>query len=410
MRQNRFLYRLAAAISGVASRLIFRCKIVRNEIRGKKGPFVIIANHESALDFINLIGASHEMMTCVISNSIYRTLPIKGYLSRIGVIPKQQFQTHIDDIRKMKSVISNGGILVIYPAGLMTENGLSTPIPDATYRFLQWLGTDIYVARVIGTYFVMPKWGRGLRPGRTRLDIHRLFTKEELADLPLTAVRERTDRALLFDAYREQELYKEKYWHGDHIAGLENVLYVCPHCHRELTMHVYSENIIACSECGYAEKSDRSGFLRRVSDFGPEYRYASDWSRWIYSELRAKIERGVEDVIATDVRVQMIDEATNKFRDVGVGSITLSAYGFHFVGTIREQEVDTVIGISNFASLPFTPGRCLEIQHGDDIYRCFPTDGRLTMKIINIVKIYYEREVEAHRKKEQLKEPGRHIG
>ena len=176
-KPNIFCYRIAQCASWFVSTFIFRRKLQRNEIKGKKGPFVVIANHEAALDFVNLIGITSTPMSFVISNSFYNSLPITGFFDQLGVIPKQQFQTTVRDMKTMKEVIDNGSPLVIYPAGLMCEDGLSTPIPAATYKFLQWLGVDVYVARTTGTYFSMPKWAKGLRVGRTYLDVYRLFSK-----------------------------------------------------------------------------------------------------------------------------------------------------------------------------------------------------------------------------------------
>ena len=150
-------------------------------------------------------------MNFVISNSFYNSLPIKGIMDRLGLIPKQQFQTTAKDMKKMKSVIDSGNSLVIYPAGLMCEDGLSTPIPSATYKFLKWLNVDVYVARTYGTYFAMPKWSKGFRPGKTYMDIYKLFSKEELENLDLDLVKSKTEDALLFDAYKEQEKYLVKY-------------------------------------------------------------------------------------------------------------------------------------------------------------------------------------------------------
>jgi len=110
----------------------------------------------------------------------------------------------------------------------MCEDGLSTPIPAATYKFLKWLGVDVYVAKATGTYFVMPKWTGGMRPGRTTMDIYKLFDARELADMDVETVKKRTEEALLFDAYREQEQMQVTYKHNDDLQGLENVLYMCP--------------------------------------------------------------------------------------------------------------------------------------------------------------------------------------
>ena len=74
----------------------------------------------------------------------------------------------------------------------------------------------------------MPKWTSGFRPGKTTMDIYKLFSKEELEILDADAIRERTEQALLFDAYREQERILAKYKNGSNLKGLENVLYCVP--------------------------------------------------------------------------------------------------------------------------------------------------------------------------------------
>ena len=57
---------------------------------------------------------------------------------------------------------------------------------------------------------------------------------------------------------------------------------------------------------------------------------------------------------------------------------------------MNEEENELLIPITNFASLPFKPGKHLEVQHGEKIYRCVLKDGHLAMKFINMVKIFYE--------------------
>ena len=122
-KPNPFCYRLAQGICGIVGKYLFRPQVLRNEIKNLNGPYVVIANHESMLDFLTLIGLTKRPMSFVISQSFYRSLPITGFLKKLGVIPKQQFQTTVSDMKKMKSVIKNGQPLVIYPAGLMCEDG-----------------------------------------------------------------------------------------------------------------------------------------------------------------------------------------------------------------------------------------------------------------------------------------------
>ncbi len=390
VKPNRLYYRIAQLVSWNFATFVFKRKMLRNEIRNKKGAFVVIANHEAAFDFVNLIGATHRPMSFVISQSFYNSLPLKGFMNKMGVIPKQQFQTAVRDLKRIKAVVEQGEPVAIYPAGLMCEDGLSTPIPSATYKFLKWLDADVYVARTVGTYFVMPKWTKGLRPGRTYMDIYKLFDKEELASMDLDEVQRKTDEAILFDAYREQEQHRIKYKNNAVIDGLENVLYMCPHCQSEFTTQVKDRRTIACSACGYEQVSDDYALLHNRRGLGKELRYVSDWSRLIYERLKEKIHQGLEHTLEANVKFHMIDDKADKFVEVGQGHVRLTENGFFLCGEIKGEPIEQTVSVANIPTLPFKPGKYFEIQHGRDIYRCYPEDGRLTMKFINMVKIFYE--------------------
>ncbi len=385
-KPNTLFYKSVQGASWLIAKLIFRRKFLRNEIKGKKGPFVVIANHQAALDFVNLIGATSRPMSFVISKSFFTTLPAQGLLKHMGMIPKQQFQTSVKDLKKMKAVIDHGQPLVIYPAGLMCEDGLSTPIPAATYKFLKWIDADVYVARAQGSYFVMPKWSKGFRPGRTYMDIYQLISKEELKTMPLETVRKMADEALLYDAYREQEALQVSYSKGNVVRGLENVLYICPDCGKEFTITAVADDTLRCNHCGFTATSDKMGFLTTNTQ---PLRYISDWSRKIYNAQKEKFLSGEDAQLQTAVEIRMVHPKKHKFTPVGCGQLLLDQEGFHLSGTIDGEERTIDLPICG-PTLPFSPGRHLELQDGGTIYRCLPEQGHLVMKFVNTAKILYE--------------------
>lgn len=387
-RQSRFLYRITKIAAWFYAKIVFKRKIIRNEIKRKKGPFVIIANHQAALDFVSLIGATQQLMTFVVSDAFYNTLPVKGVMTKIKVIPKQQFQTTVTDLKRMKNAIDRGKILVIYPAGLMCADGVSTPIPDATYKFLKWLGVDVYMAKICGTYFVSPKWSSITRRGRTTLDIYKLFDKDELTQMPESEIRRIALDALDFDAYREQERLLVKYKNGSNIEGLENVLYICPHCKKEFTMQTQGNRIFCC-ECGYEEQSDEYGFLRCVSG-AEDIRYVSDWSKMIYELERDRIAHGEVVGLSLRAEIHMIDYDSRKFVPVHTGRVMLDSEKFTLFFDDDEHIEPVTIPVTTFASLPFKPGKNVELQKGLDIYRLVLDDGRMAAKIVNMVEAFYE--------------------
>lgn len=386
VKYNPFVYAVLRLCTTYLSRKRFGAKYLRNELRGKKGPIVIIANHQAAYDFVNVYSATRSRISMVASNSFYRTLPVKGLMDKVGVIPKQQFQTMPSDMRAMKRVVDGGGILCIYPAGLMCEDGLSTPIPEATWKFLQWLGADVYVARSTGTYFCTPKWSTLKRRGKTLIDIYKLFDKEELSALEEAEIRRRGLEAIDFDAYRENDELKIEYKNGDNIEGLENVLYMCPHCGREFTMRVRNSSEIYCTECGFAERSDRCGMLTKVGDVGEEIRYVSDWARLIQARESEKIISGDEVLFDEETEIHTVDARAKRFKRTGEGRLILTGDSIILRGVLGGEPLDLSLPASSFPSLPFRPGAYVEVQSGADIYRCVLREGARSMKFISLLK------------------------
>ncbi len=392
VKPDILVYRLAQTIGFITSTLLFRKKTLRNEIKGVKGAYVVIANHEAQLDAANLICATSRPMTFVASNSFYRSLsrPVHFLLKKLAVIPKQQFQTSLNEMKKIKAVTDSGNPLVIYPAGLMCEDGLSTPIPRGTYKFLKWLGVDVYAARTTGTYFAQPKWAKKTRPGRTYIDIYKLLSAEELESMSIEEIETTANTALMFDAYRDQEKYLCRYCNSDVIEGLENVLYMCPHCGKEFSVAVKNKTNIFCSECGFEEMSDKYSFLHLKSRIGKEMRYVSDWSREIFKKVKESIKNAPDTVLTLKTKIHIIDKARCKFCEVGSGILSLSEKLITLKGEINGEAVDLNAATASYPVLPFMPGRYIELQIKDKIYRCVPDDGRQVMKFINHLKAFYE--------------------
>ncbi len=389
-KQNMLVYGVAKALAGVVSSFVFKRKFIRNEIENAEGPIVLIGNHQAALDFTTLVSATKRPMTFVVSDSFYNTLPFRGLMDKVGVIPKQQFQTSIKDVIKMRSTIKENKILMIYPAGLMCEDGLSTPIPSSTYAFLQRLDADIFVARTAGTYFCTPKWSGKMRPGRTYMDVYKLIDRAELPNMPVEKVEELVKNALLFDAYREQEQARVKYKNGDNVEGLENVLYICPHCKKEFTIRSKDKNTLYCTECGFAHTSDEYGFLHNSGSTNEEIIYVSDWARMVYSKVGESIEDGSLSELSSNATIQTIDFNKKKYLDVGRAKITLNQDKFIIDGTINGEAAYIEVPLTSFASIPFKPGCRIEIQNGKTTYRCVLDDGKLAQKFVNMVKRFYE--------------------
>ena len=129
-KPNAIIYSFFYIISKIICFFKLSLKIGKNEVKGKKGGFVIIANHGSSIDFMPLCVALKRRAHFVISNAFYSSLHIQPLLNSVGVIPKNQFQTSVSEMRAMKSVLENEMPLVLYPAGLMYKSRRGGEIAD----------------------------------------------------------------------------------------------------------------------------------------------------------------------------------------------------------------------------------------------------------------------------------------
>lgn len=386
-RPNIFVYSLFFLICKVLATFKFKLKVIRNELKKKKGPCVIIANHEASIDFINLTAAVKRRINYVISNSFYQTLGIKSLLNACGVIPKQQFQTAITDLKKMKEVVQNNGTLTIYPAGLMTENGVSTIIPGSSGKLLKFLKEDVYVAYTTGSYLTHPKWSKVYRKGRITLDVYLLATKEEINQMSIEELDALVIDRLSFNEYENQETAQIEYKNGDNVEGFENVLHLCPKCQKEFVMTA-SGNTFKCSSCGNQARSDKFGFLTKVKDGDIVFKHPNKWYDYIYELLKNEITQTENYTLSSHGKLQMIEGKKQKFVEVGEIDLTLNSKEFTLNGQVHNQPFNLVVSIAKSPMLPFSPGKSLEIQDGPTIYRFIPEDGKIVIKWIMALKIF----------------------
>ena len=383
---NRFLFALAKGISKFLCKFVYNVEIVRNDLEGKTGRYVIIANHESIIDVLPGYVVAPARTHFVVSKAMMQSLPIAPLMEMCGTIGKNQFQTSALDMRRMKAVLDHDEPLMLYPAGLMTESGASTPIPLATAKVLKWFKADVYVARVNGTYLTNPKWAKVKRKGKITMELYKLASKEDFSALTDDEAAELVTEHLSFDAYRHNEKKHIYYKNGDNVEGLEHVLYKCPSCGKEFTIGVKGKNKLCCEACGYTVKSDNYGILSLVGNGEPIFKYPSDWHAYIEESVYEFVKEHPNFFYETHAEIHAINEKKHRYERVGNGLISFDYNKFVMDGIMNGKPFTEEIPTHAFPILPFRPGAYFEIQHGEHIYRIIPDHPGIVMKWIFTLK------------------------
>ena len=384
---NPFFYAILKVGSWFMSTFFFKLKVIKNEAKRAKGPYVIIQNHESYIDFYPTFKALNKTSHIVMSNSFYQTSSIRSAMKKCGVIPKQQFQTSITDLKRMKSALEAKRPLVFFPQGLMSEDGISTNVPVATGKALKWFKQDVYLAHIKGTYLTSPKWSTVKRKGKTTLEITKLFSKEDLEKLEQEEIEKIVEEKLYFDAYKNQEKDLIEYKNGDLIEGLHFPLYKCPKCGKEFTMNT-SLNRIYCASCGNEGYADKYGFLHPKTENDVIYKLPSDWSRFIQTELEKEIRENDDFTLTDEVKVEKLDYDLHKFTTFG--HCKVSMLKDKVILTLLEHDNETKEFDTRLIYLfPYASGKYFELQDGLDIYRVHLSNPNEISKWMNTLKVRY---------------------
>ncbi len=366
------------------SKIVLNGHVVRNEFKGVKEPCVVLMNHESGLDHCCMGLLTKRRITYVIAESRYYTTKFFWLFKQLHTVNKKQFRTDLNDIKNMKAVIDGGGCLIIFPAGVCTACGMHTELPAATGKFLKLLGADVYVAKISGVYLSNPKWSDIKRRGGVDVDAYRLISAEALKSGTYDEIYQLADEALKYNDYEWQEKKMVKFKNGNNIVGLENVLYSCPVCGGFKSILHKGKDTIYCEKCGFEEKADEYGFLHKVSSNGVEIRYPSEWFRAINRDLKNTISQDDSFRYEFSGKIFTLSIKRHKFVFVANGRVVVDKEKIVVITECEEKLLDETT--KSYLSIPSIPGKYLDLQHVDGIYRVYPDDGKDVSVFLDTVK------------------------
>ena len=356
----RFLFK-------IASKCMFNVKIKRNDLKNKKGPFLVIANHQSEIDFVNLMAAIPTQTHFVVGEAAYKASSMSKIMQKIGCLPRKGIDFSNDEINQMKTILNNDMPVAIYPIGIITENGMSTNPSVTMPSLLKSLSTDVYVAKSNGSYLTSPKWSNKRRKGRIDLEIYKLLSKDQVDNLSLEQLYDHLSINLKYNEYDYVINNHIKYKNGNNVEGLHYVLHRCPDCDNEYSIEANKDTLF-CKNCGYTVKANNYGLLSLVKG-STYYKKPSDW----YLDMQAILSNNTKQIpdynFNSDGKLLMINNETSKFEEVGICKVILDETNIKLIGTIKNKPLNETLNTSSYPLVPYKPGKHIEITVNNNIYR-----------------------------------------
>ncbi len=224
------------------------------------GPTLILCNHNTDFDFLLLASQCGSIMDFVATETMLRMGVIPNFFCRkFNVILHDKGSKGVGTIKQIRSRISDGRNVLLFPEGNRSFDGRTGEVSEAIGRIVKMTGAALVVYRLTGGYFTTPRWGKGIRKGRMKGTAEVILSAEEIRNMSDDRLQKLIEDGLLTDAYLEQE--KDPVPFKSHKAAeyLESLLFICPEC-RNIGTFVSKRNVLSCS-CGFRFTMDEYGYL-----------------------------------------------------------------------------------------------------------------------------------------------------
>ena len=360
-------------------------KIEKIGMEGLKGPYILLSNHMSFIDF-ELVALATKF------RRVNNVVNIDGFYKRpwllewIGAICTRKFTTDIHLIRSIHKVLERGDILCMYPEARYSPAGVTSYLPDSLGLLLKRCGVPVVVAIHRGNYLHSPFWNfRKKRKVPLHSTFTKVFTPDDLKELSVDEINERLHLAFEYDEYKYQKenniLITEHY----RAEGLHKILYKCPHCMKESNMDSAGAEIF-CPDCGKRWTLNEDGTLS-ANDGNTEFSHIPDWFEWEREEVRAEIKRGKYS-FSDNVDVYSMPGCW-KFEDLGRARLRHDLdNGFVLEGVYRGepyriQRTPTQMNSLHveYDFLRYKPFDCIDISTENDSFYCYPTKKNVITKL-----------------------------
>lgn len=338
-RQQDFLMRLVVPLVYLwmrkdAKRVVHKDNVFKYR---RKEPYVMLANHTFLFDVIHVPLRLRPIPFIIASQTLFTKQPAKFLVSQVAhVIPKSKGRSDSSTIINIFNAVKRGYPILIFPEGDTTFYGETGYIEESTMKLIKKLKLDVITCHVSGGYLSKPRWATGKRKHRfAELDYKMTIPKEELKDLSVEEINTIVKKALYHNDYEYQRQKMIPHPGKTLAEGIENAVYVCPHCQSINTIESHG-NTITCSNCHKEGYIDQYGFIH---DF--VFDNLVDWNRY-QLDFTSKLR---ESIITSTGLMSFLKMENDEQIPVGVVELKYEDKQFHLKGA--HEETIPIIDISN---------------------------------------------------------------
>ena len=378
-RPNAALYCATYILVYPVLKFLLRLDAGRKDFDPPKGPFIVLANHSTMIDFLLvMLPFFPRRLNAVAAHKFFLNRPLSKLLPMMGCIPKNQFDPDVRSIKSIITVLKRGDSILLFPEGRCSSDGTFTGIHRATGKLIKSLGVPVMSSYIEGAYTCAPHWRKGLKRGRVRVSIAELFSAEETASLSVDEINDaicaRLSGAGLPPPKKPLKTARSK----GLAEGLHRILYWCPKCGAEWTLDS-SGNSIFCTACGNKAEMDKAAKLTP----SPGSVAPDSVSGWYREQTRYETRRLSEDMppVCERVTVRMPAGAHGEgTKQSGAGTLRMDPKGWYYDGVLSGGQVSLFFPVETVPVMSFEYDDSFQLYSNGACYMFTPEDARKCTK------------------------------
>ncbi|MDR1464605.1 MAG: 1-acyl-sn-glycerol-3-phosphate acyltransferase [Oscillospiraceae bacterium] len=361
------------------------------ETKDLQPPFIALGNHQGQWDWAYAAKAllPHKLRIMLTRYQLFR--PVAGWLMlKTGAIPKSQFAADAAAVREVLRTIKRGGAVFMYPSGRISLFGEDAKPFRGTYELLCHLKVPVVMVRLDGSYRTGPRYNPEIKKsGRVDVKTSVLFTPEELQTLPEEEARARLDAAFSHDDFASpnQGPYKSK----NLIAGLEDLLYLCPRCKSDFTMKTEGTGVIQCENCGFSATMDDHFRLTGDEECPATI---SAWGRFIRAEERRRADANPDYSLQSEMQLCEHVKWNEMLSPVGTVLATYDAQGFHLKGDRHGEPFERFYSCAEYPAIHFLDKIYIIVPDNEDVICAMPPTAAQVSKFAVVSEVFSDRAAE----------------
>ncbi len=350
-----------------------KLKLEKVNMKGIKGPYLLLVTHSSMVDFNIMAKATHP-------HKINNVMTLEGFktyteplMRSLGVLGTRKFITDTNLIKNIRYCLHElGNIFVLFPEARYSLDGCTSYLPESVGKMAKLMKVPVVVLKIHGNFVTCPQWNKKNKKTYVEAVMKQIITADEIKTMTASQINDRIREHFQYDDFKWQYDNRIKIDHPTRANGLHALLYKCCECGQEGKM--YSEGVkLWCDCCKKSWVMTEYGRLE-AKDGKTRFEHIPDWSNWERECVRKEIEDGTY-YFEDEVRIETLPNAW-RFYKQGMGKLIQTPTETIIRCKYYGKDYELVRSAKTLESMHIEydylgHGDCVDISIPDDSFWCY---------------------------------------